>query len=248
MTKVKDIYNYIDSIAPFDTQEEWDNSGLLAGDFHSEVKSVVMSLDATKEAVSFARSVNSDLLLTHHPAIFSGLKSVPCGTAVYELISGGVSLICAHTNFDKAPGGIGFGLSSLLKLKNVEQKENGYVFTGDLDGEMSIDDVAEYVEEALDCHGIRYTDTDKMIKKIAVVGGSGGDFIEFAENCSDCLVTGDLKYHEMLDAREADYPVISAGHYETESLPFLMLKEKLEKEFPGVKFIIAPVSNPVLSV
>lgn len=70
MTTVKNIYDYINSIAPFDTQEEWDNSGHLVGDFRAEVKRVVLSLDATKEAVSYCADVNADLLLTHHPVIF----------------------------------------------------------------------------------------------------------------------------------------------------------------------------------
>ena len=113
---------------------------------------------------------------------------------------------------------------------------------------MSIDDFAVLVGETLDTHGLRYTDTDKMIKTVAVGGGACGEFINDAMQNADCFVTSDLKYHEMLDASESGFAVINAGHFETENVPFLMLKEKLEKEFEEVEFIVAPVSNPVFEI
>ena len=113
---------------------------------------------------------------------------------------------------------------------------------------MSIDDFAQYVSEVLDCSGIRYTDTDKLIKKIALGGGACEEYIDIAMANADCFLTGDMKYHQMLDAKEAGFPVISAGHFETENKPFLMLKDKLEKLFTDVEFIAAPVSNPICSL
>ena len=111
MTTVKNIYDYINSIAPFDTQEEWDNSGHLVGDFRAEVKRVVLSLDATKEVVSYCDDVNTDLLLTHHPVIFSKLADVKSGSVVYELVKNNIACISAHTNFDKAECGINANLA-----------------------------------------------------------------------------------------------------------------------------------------
>ena len=87
-----------------------------------------------------------------------------------------------------------------------------------------------------------------MIKTVAVGGGACGEFINDAMQNADCFVTSDLKYHEMLDASESGFAVINAGHFKTENVPFLMLKEKLEKEFEEVEFIVAPVSNPVLEI
>lgn len=248
MTTVKNIYDYINSIAPFDTMEEWDNSGFLLGDFRKEVKTVVMSLDGTKNVADFAVSVNADLLLTHHPVIFSGLKSIEKNSAVYKLINNDVAVISAHTSFDKAFGGINDNLAKLLGLENPVKLPSGYLVAGDLKDAMSIDDFAVLVSETLDSHGLRYTDTDKMIKRVAVGGGACSEFIEEAMTNADCFVTGDLKYHEMLDAFEADFPVISAGHYETENLPFLMLKDKLEKIFSDVEFIIAEQNNVVMEI
>ncbi len=248
MTTVKNIYDYINSIAPYDTQEEWDNSGHLVGSFRREVKRVVMALDATKEVCEFAKDVEADLVLTHHPIIFGGIKNVIAGTPVHILAGAGISHLCAHTNFDSAIGGINDNLAQLLDLSNTQHIENSFLVAGELEYEMSMDDFAEYVAERLDTAGIRYTDTDKPIKKVAVGGGACEEYTQLAMAHSDCFVTGDFKYHQLLDAQQMGYAVISAGHFETENKPFLMLKDRLEKIFTDVEFLTAPVSNPVQSV
>ncbi len=248
MTLVKDIYDYINKIAPYNEMENWDNSGFILGDMKKEVKTVVMSLDATKEAAAFSKSVNADLLLTHHPIIFGGVKKIKSDSAIYRLINNDIACMCAHTSFDKANGGINDNLALLLELKNKRKLENGYVVVGELENEMSIDDFATFVSNTLDVHALRYTDTDKMIKTVAVGGGACGEFIEDAMQNADCFVTSDLKYHQMLDASEEKFALINAGHFETESKAFLMLKNKLEKEFEQVEFIVAPVHNPVLEL
>lgn len=247
MTTVKNIYDYINSVAPYDTQEEWDNSGHLVGDFRKEVKRCVMALDATKAVCKYAADIGADLVLTHHPVIFSGLKAVKSDSAVYTLANSGISALCAHTNFDFAQGGINDNLAQLLGLVNPVHIENSFLVKGELDAPMSIDDLAEYVEEKLGCAGIRYTDTEKLIKTVAVGGGACEEYVEEALGEADCFITGDMKYHAMLDASEEGYPVISAGHFETENAAFLMLKERLEAVFTDVEFVVAPVSNPIKS-
>lgn len=248
MTTVKTIYDYINKIAPFENMEEWDNSGFLAGDLKKEVRRVVLSLDATKEAAAFARSVGADMLLTHHPLIFNPVKKVEKGTALYELINGDIAVISAHTSFDKASGGINDNLASLLGLEHTIRLDNGYVTAGDLKEEMSIDDFVLFVSEVLDTHGLRYTDTDRLIRRVAVGGGACGEFIGDAMENADCFVTSDLKYHEMLEAAQKNFAVINAGHFETENLPFLMIKDRLQEIFTDVEFLIAPVENPVLEI
>lgn len=248
MTLVKDIYNYINKIAPYDEMEDWDNSGFILGNIKKEVKTVVMSLDATKAAVAFSKSVDADLLLTHHPIIFGGVKKIKSDSAIYQLINNDIACMCAHTSFDKANGGINDNLALLLELKNTRKLENGYVVVGELENEMSIDDFATFVSNSLDVHALRYTDTDKMIKTVALGGGACGEFIDDAMQNADCFVSSDLKYHQMLDASEENFALINAGHFETENKAFLMLKNKLEKEFEQVEFIVAPVQNPVLEL
>ena len=248
MTTVKNIYDYINSIAPFETQEEWDNSGHLIGDFRKEVKKCVMALDATKEVCLFAKDVGADMLLTHHPIIFGGIESVKSDSVVYILANAGIAGVSAHTNYDMAQGGINDSLAEILELKNIRNVEGSFISAGELESEMSIDDFADYVADKLDCKGIRFTKTDKLIKTVAVGGGACEEETPVAMANADCFLTGDMKYHKMLDAAEEGFTVISAGHYETENAAFLMLKDKLESIFTDVEFIIAPYENPIQSI
>ncbi|MDE5983663.1 MAG: Nif3-like dinuclear metal center hexameric protein [Eubacterium sp.] len=248
MTTVKNIYDYINSVAPFDKQEDWDNSGFILGEFRKEVKTVVLSLDGTKQAAEFAKSIDADLLLTHHPVIFKGVKRIEKGSAVYELIHNDIAVISAHTSFDKADGGINDNLAALLELENTEKISDDSLVVGVLKQAMSIDDFAQYAGEILVAHGLRYTDTDKLIKRVCIGGGACSEFMWDALGKADCFLTGDLKYHEMLDLKEAGLASISAGHFETENLPFLKLKERLEQIFTDVQFIIAPVENPIMEI
>lgn len=207
-----------------------------------------MSLDCTKAVVNFAKDINADLVLTHHPLIFGGLKNVMCDTAVYNLINSNIAYLCAHTNFDKAECGINTNLAKLLGLNDTYAICDGFVLVGSLDSPMSMDDFAEYIEQQLGTVGIRYTDTDNLIKTVAVGGGACSEFMFDALQKADCFVTGDLKYHEMLDASEAGFAVVSAGHFETENLPFLMFKENLEQIFTDVEFVVVPRENPVKTI
>ena len=249
MTTVKNIYDYINSIAPYETQEEWDNSGHVIGDFRAEVKKCVIALDGTKAVCSFAKEIGADLVLTHHPIIFSGLKEIKKGSAVYTLVNSGISAICAHTNFDFANGGINDNLADILGLENKRHiSEDNLIVAGELDAPMSIDDFAEFVSDTLCVSGIRYTDTQKQIKTVALGGGACEEYMYEALEEADCFLTGDMKYHQMLEASENDLAVISAGHFETENAAFLMLKDKLEKIFTDVEFIIATRENPIKTI
>ncbi len=248
MTTVKNIYDFLNSIAPFDTQDEWDNSGFLVGEFRKEVKTAVLSLDPTPSAVEFAKSVNADLLLTHHPVIFSPLESVTEGSPAYELARAGISQISTHTCFDKAENGINDNLAKALRLENPERLDGGNVVVGELSLEMSVDDLADYVSLMLESDKVTFTNTDKPIKKVAVGGGGSGVFIDLAMENADCFVIGEMKYHEMLDAQQQGRAVICAGHYESENEPFLMLKDTLEKMFPDVEFLTFEQKDSIIGI
>ena len=248
MTTVKNIYDYINTISPFDTQKEWDNSGFLIGDFRKEVKNAVIALDCTNEVVEYAESVSADLIITHHPVIFRGVKQIKADSPIYRLINNDIAQISVHTPFDMADGGINDNLAKLLSLKDIKKIADGDLALGELEEGMSIDDFAEFVADTLGTNGIRYTDTEKLIKTVAVGGGACGEYIEAAMANADCFVTGEAKYHEMLDAQQMGYAVVSAGHFETENKPFLMIKDSLEKLFVDVNFHIAPVQNPVKTI
>lgn len=248
MTTVKNIYDYINSIAPFDTQEEWDNAGFLIGEFRKEVKKAVLCLDVTKAVAEYAKDVEADLIISHHPVIFNGIKNVKKGSAVYTCIENDIAVISAHTNFDLAESGINYNLALRLGLNDIKQIDGSFLAVGNLDYEMSIDDFAQFVSDTLDVSGLRYTDTEKPVKAIAVGGGACEEYIELAVQNADCFVTGDMKYHAMLECAENSYAVISAGHYETEHDSFIMLMDKLKALFADVEFLNANQKNPVLAV
>lgn len=248
MTTVKNIYDYINSIAPYDLQESYDNSGHIVGDFRKEVKKVVMALDATKAVCSFAKDINADLVLTHHPIIFNPVSTIKSDTALYTLVNSGIASLCAHTNYDLAQGGINDNLAKILELKNTEHLNESFLVIGEIEGGMSIDDFVGFVSDKLDCSGIRYTDTSKIIKKVALGGGACEEYVDIACEKADCFLTGDMKYHQMLDASEKGQCVISAGHFETEYKSFMMLKNTLEKIFVDVEFIDANQQNPIQSI
>lgn len=248
MTTVKNIYDYINSVAPFDTAEQWDNSGFLVGDFRKEVKKAVLTLDVTKAVAEYAESVGADLIISHHPIIFGGVNSIKKGSALYTAVNNDIAVISAHTNFDKAENGINDNLCRLLGLNEIKQIENSFLSAGSLDYDMSIDDFAQFVSDTLDVSGIRYTDTEKPIRKVAVGGGACEEYAELALQYADCFVTGDMKYHQMLDFAENDMAVISAGHFETENAAFKMLMAELQNLFSDVEFYWGNQKNPVHTV
>lgn len=192
MTTVKNIYDYINSIAPFDTQEEWDNAGFLIGEFRKEVKKAVLCLDVTKAVAEYAKDVEADLIISHHPVIFNGIKNVKKGSAVYTCIENDIAVISAHTNFDLAESGINYNLAMRLGLNDIKQIDGSFLAVGNLDYEMSIDDFAQFVSDTLDVSGLRYTDTEKPVKTIAVGGGACEEYIDLAVQNADCFVTGDI--------------------------------------------------------
>lgn len=248
MTTVKNIYDYINSVAPFDTMEQWDNSGFLVGDFRKEVKKAVVTLDVTKSVAKYAKSIGADLIISHHPIIFGGVNSVIKGTALYTAVNNDIAVISAHTNFDSSKNGINTNLCKIIGLNDVKQIENSFLAYGSLDYEMSIDDFAQYVADTLDTSGLRYTDTEKTIKTVAVGGGACEEYSDVAFQYADCFITGDMKYHPMLDLAEQGRAVISAGHFETEALPFKMFMNDLQNLFADVEFYWSNQQNPVHTV
>ena len=248
MTTAKDIYNFIDGIAPFNTMEEWDNAGFLIGDINTPLTKVVLALDATPTVIRRAKDLGAEMVLSHHPIIFGSIRNVMTGTAVYTAVENGVAVLSAHTNFDKAKGGISDNLAKRLKLKNIHQIGDTYVYAGELENEMNVHDFARFVSKKLAVSGIRYTKTDKKIKTVAVGGGSCDEYAALAFENADAFVTGEVKHHIYLEWAEKEKPIFSAGHFETESDSFKMLTEKLQAEFPTVQFIWGEQENPVLAL
>ena len=179
-TTVRDIYEFIDSIAPFRTQESWDNSGFLVGDVSKEVTKVAVCLDVTHDTLQKAADFGADLLVSHHPVIFhpmKGLREQTPGTEaiVYDAIRKDIAVLSAHTCWDLAEGGVNDVLAKLVGLENVEgvvPDENGncMVRKGSLKTAVPAEEYADVVAEALDTL-VRLTLPEKMIRTVLVPAG-----------------------------------------------------------------------------
>lgn len=244
MPKVNDIYNFIDKIAPFSLQEEWDNSGFLVGESEKEVKKVLVCLDCTEKTVKQAVELSCDLIVSHHPIIFKAQKSFTDNNPAYLAAKNGLSVICAHTSYDFAVDGVSDTLAKTLGLKNIRKSQTGEYTMGEVN-ETTVFELAKSVKEKLDA-SVCFCNEEKTVKTVAVCGGAGFEFIFDAKNNgADAYITGESDHHEFLDAISLDIGLITAGHFETEVIAVKPLKEKLEKEFADVEFILAQQSSPI---
>lgn len=247
--KVRDVYEYIDSIAPFSTQDSFDNAGMLVGDSDAEVKKIAIALDITNEVVEEAHRMGADLIVSHHPVIFHPLKCVVAGTPVYNLIRYGMSAICAHTNFDMAVEGVTDLMRQLLDLEKGEVLDpihadgSGYGLICTMKFAISAQSLAEICKKAFDCESIRFNDAGLPIKRVALSSGAGNSEIEIAKkkNC-DALITGDIKWSSFVDAQNMGLTVIDAGHFYTENILCSHLVSLLGQKFPEAEIFI-PYSN-----
>ena len=250
MPKVNDIYAFINSIAPYSLQESYDNSGknVIFGD--REVLNVLLALDITNEILDEAIEKNADLIITHHPVIFKGLKTLDSENTAVKLCVNGISAISAHTNFDSALMNdvlctvLGFFPSDPLTVDN----NNPVGKICELDRPITAAELAKQVKRNLGNTVVRYIDTGKPITKVAVCGGSGGSFMKAAlrKGC-EAYITGDVKHDVFVDAHNAGLCVMDAGHFHTENIFCEYMKEQLEEAFEDVCFMVAENNRDILS-
>lgn len=236
---VKDVFEFINGIAPFDTQESWDNSGLLVGKPDAEVKKIAFALDPTISTLNKAAEDGANLLITHHPVIFDPLKSVLSDTVVFEAIKKDIAIISAHTCWDIAQGGVNDVLAGIIGLTDItpivpDENGNCMLRKGELKTAVPAEEFADIVSVALDTV-VRVSSPEKLIKTVAVCGGSGASMLSAlkAEGI-DAYVTGDAKHNDFLDAIDLDIALLAAGHYETETVSMPVLKALVSEEYPDI--------------
>ena len=236
MAKVKDFYGYLNSIAPFETQEDWDNSGMLVGDMNAEVKKAAVVLDITHEEIKKAKAIGADLIISHHP-----IKSVTKGSVPYELVASSINALCCHTPLDIADGGTNDSLAELLGI-NVTRADDPILRLGTVEP-TTAQELAGKIANTLNTK-VRYADAGKTIKKIAICTGAGCSLIEAAGEI-DAFITGDASHHNFLDCVQAGITLIAAGHYETEIVVVPVLVKKLQAQFPDIEIIDIKQENPI---
>ena len=237
--KVKEIFDFLNRLYPLETACDFDNPGLLIGDGEANVSKALIALDCTLETVKKAIKENANLIITHHPVIFGGLKKINAGSISFELIKNGISVISMHTNLDIGEGGVNDCLCKVLKLEKIipYTAKDGYLLKCGTVSPISADFFAKQIKDVLGgC--IKYVDGGRKIEKVLVCSGSGGDFISDAINGGfDALVTADIKHHCFLEAKDFNLSLFDAGHFNTEDIVIEPLKETLKKEFPEIDFI-----------
>lgn len=241
MAKVKDFYGYLNSIAPFETQEDWDNSGMLVGDMDAEVKKVAVVLDITHEEIKKAKAIGADLIISHHPVIFNPIKSVTRGSVPYELVASSINALCCHTPLDIADGGTNDSLAELLGI-NVTRADDPILRLGTVEP-TTAQELAGKIANTLNTK-VRYADAGRKIEKIAICTGAGCSLIEAAGEI-DAFITGDASHHNFLDCVQAGITLIAAGHYETEIVVVPVLVKKLQAQFPDIEIIDIKQENPI---
>ncbi|MFI3312556.1 MAG: Nif3-like dinuclear metal center hexameric protein [Eubacteriales bacterium] len=252
MAKVGEILDYFLEVAPVSMKESWDNVGLLCGRKDRDVTKVLIALDPFLESAQEASRVGAQLLLTHHPVMFS-TKTVSdedlIGQTLLHLIEQGIATINLHTNLDSAPGGVNDCLANALGLQNIQVLESaGYDSHGRDYGlgrygdakPQPLDTFLDFLKESLNCNGLRYVDCGKPVEKIAVGGGACGEFFKkaLAVGC-DTMVTADVKYNQFADAKALGLNLIDAGHYATEQVVCDYLQSKMADKFPEIQVILS---------
>ena len=254
--KVKDIIKVVEEFAPLSIQEGWDNSGLCVGSPEDEVTSVLLALDCTPALVDEAMACGADMIVTHHPLIFSGLKKISpddmIGEAVIKAIRAGISIYAAHTNADKVIEGVSGAMAAKLGLRNVaildeDGDGTGLGAVGDLPQPMTSEEALALVKEKFGLKVVKSSaPISAMISRVAVCGGSGGSLIGAARKSGAQLyISGDISYHNFFTPD--GFMIMDIGHYESEIEIVDILFSLIKKNFPtfAVRITQNINSNPI---
>lgn len=237
MTKAIEIYDYIDSFAPFETAMSFDNPGLLVGNPQADVKKAIVSLDVTSKVVDEAVQKEAQLIISHHPVIFNPIKSVLSDSVPYLAAQKSLTIISAHTNLDIARGGVNDTLAEKIGIQPDEFLDSDCALIGHLPIEMESREFALHIKNQLDCNGIRFTRRNGNIKNVVVSCGAGGGNIYLAKKLNaDAFVTGEIRHHEIIFANENNIAVFDLGHYRSEDMIIEKLAVKLSEHFNDVEF------------
>ncbi len=242
MTTVGEILNLLNSIAPFELAEEWDNVGLLAGSMQTETERVLCALDLNAEVIERAEEIGANLIVTHHPIMFRGRKNLreddSEGKLLCSLVRAGISLIAMHTNFDTVHPGVNDALAETLGLREIQTLACG-MCVGNLTSDATLACFADQTQNAL-CDAVRiYGNGNQIIRRVAVMGGSGADYVRNAlEAGAEAFVTGEIGYHRALDAVDCGLAVLEAGHAATEKPAISRLAGALQKAADAVQYKI----------
>ena len=253
----REIIQVIEATYPPDAALDFDNVGLLAGRAEKEINRIYLALDATEHVIESAERAGADMLITHHPLIFTPLKHITdedfIGRRIVRLIQSDIPYYAMHTNYDVL--GMADLAGNILDIRDARvldvttadgEKEQGIGRIGNLEKPMTLSECCVHVKHKLKLGSLKvFGDMDRTVYRIAVSPGSGKTAIPAAiEKGADVLVTGDIGHHEGLDAVAQGLAVIDAGHYGTEYIFMDDMKRFLSDKLPGIEVETAPVIHP----
>jgi len=225
---LKEIIDIIESVAPRRQQEAWDNSGLQVGDVSREVHSVLLSVDVSEAVVAEAIKEGCDMILSHHPLLFHGLKQLTGATpqerCVAQAIRHNIAIYSSHTSMDKALRGVSGRMAEQLGLQDIrilvsspEDKQVGLGVIGTLPKPIHWSAWLKQVQQVFGADYVRYTEpVTPTVSRVALCGGAGAEFIPDAIAAgADTYLSADMKYHDM-QAAAGQIMAVDIDHWVSE--------------------------------
>lgn len=244
MIQRKELAGMIEELAPLCGQMLWDNSGFNVS-LHDKIEKVLVVLDITMEAIEEAKRLCCDTIVSHHPVLFNAVKTLetnmPVKQEVIEAIRNDMNIYCAHTSYDCAEFGMNYELAERLGLLNTELfiKEENLGRIGEFEKEISAEELISLVKDKLDIGALRTNCIRNRVKRLAIIGGSGGDaFLQAKEMGADALLTGEAKYNQFIDSAEAGIMLLETGHFDSEKTFIDAMRIHLQKRSAVLKYIL----------
>ena len=242
MITVSEVAAFLAGKIPPELKEDYDNVGLLCGFPDREVHRILLALDIDLETVAEAENVGAELIVAHHPVIFSPLRRVlfddVTGRRVIRLIQSGISAICMHTNLDRLQGGVNTALARSVGTEMTEMLDMGCIAR--LPEKTDLGAFLSRIKASLGADDIRFYDAGRPAERIAMCGGAGGEVIYDAAGLGcDTVLTGEIKHHQWLDGRELGLNLIEAGHFATENVVLPVLRDMLAEGFPSLEIVFS---------
>lgn len=254
---IGDIIEVLEHHFPLNTQDSWDNSGLIIGRRDWEAKGVLLTVDITEERVDEAIEKDCNLIISHHPILFRALRHINMDSDEERLIAKAIKndiAICAfHTPADKAPNGLSHKIGDMVGLRNMTTliPDNGvdgigYGVVGSLDHTMNAQEFISHIKKAIGCECVRHNEYNGGISKVAICTGSGSEFVENAMMANaDAYITADIKYHQFQQP-EGHMMIADIGHYESEEISKKLFFELLTEIFSNFAICISSTCRNVI--
>ena len=251
--KTVEMISWLEEKYPSKAAESWDNVGLLVGDDEGEVTHVFLALDLTEKVLEEAIAAGADMIVTHHPMIFSPLSSVTTdtinGRRVLRMIEHGICYMSTHTNYDSCR--MADLAADRLELTDCEVLEEiadgmGIGKVGNLPKEMTLKECALYVKEKFHIPSVRFFGNgEQKVKFAAICPGSGKSLVKDCHaKGAEVYITGDIDHHTGIDQADESLPIIDAGHYGIEHIYIEDMYQFLCRQCPQIKISKADVKHP----